>query len=113
MVDPVLKRGMFNQGPVDPGPDFAAPMGPSFGTPKKEKSTNDSLSYPTPAIDGALGLMGLDPTLITNLVDLKMLKMPIHPMQENLRKQKILLQYMMQYTSQQNKILLILSLKRI
>ena len=69
MVDPVLKRGMFNQGPVDPGPDFAAPMGPSFGTPKKEKSTNNSLSYPTPAIDGALGLMGLDPTLITNLVD--------------------------------------------
>tara|TARA_E500000305_G_C3952236_1_gene202767 strand:+ start:119 stop:271 length:153 start_codon:yes stop_codon:yes gene_type:complete len=49
MVDPVLKRGMFNQGPVDPGPDFAAPMGPSFGTPKKEKSTNNSLSYPTPA----------------------------------------------------------------
>ena len=69
MVDPVLKRGMFNQGPVDSGPDFAAPMGPSFGAPKKEKSTNTSLSYPTPAIEGALGLMGLDPTLITNLVD--------------------------------------------
>ena len=46
MVDPVLKRGMFNQGPVDSGPDFAAPMGPSFGAPKKEKSTNTSLSYP-------------------------------------------------------------------
>ena len=60
---------MFNQRPVDPGPDFAAPMGPSFGAPKKEKSTNTSLSYPTPAIEGALGLMGLDPTLITNLVD--------------------------------------------
>jgi len=74
MVDPVLKRGMFNQGPVDSGPDFAAPMGPSFGTPKKEKSTNNSLSYPTPAIDGALGLMGLDPTLITNLVDPKDIK---------------------------------------
>ena len=44
MVDPVLKRGMFNQGPVDSGPDFAAPMGPSFGAPKKEKSTNTSLS---------------------------------------------------------------------
>ena len=65
---------MFNQGPVDSGPDFAAPMGPSFGTPKKEKSTNNSLSYPTPAIDGALGLMGLDPTLITNLVDPKDIK---------------------------------------
>jgi len=74
MVDPVLKRGMFNQGPVDSGPDFAAPMGPSFVTPKKEKSTNNSLSYPTPAIDGALGLMGLDPTLITNLVDPKDIK---------------------------------------
>lgn len=69
MVDPVLKRGMFNQGPVDSGPDFAAPMGPSFGAPKKEKSTNTSLSYPTPSMDGPLGLMGLDPTLITNLVD--------------------------------------------
>ena len=74
MVDPVLKRGMFNQGPVDSGPDFAAPMGPSFGAPKKKKSTNDSLSYPTHAIDGALGLMGLDPTLITNLVDPKDVK---------------------------------------
>ena len=70
MVDPVLKRGMFQQ-QVDPGPDFAAPMGPSFGAPqnKKTSSGNTSLSYPTPAIEGALGLMGLDPTLLTNLVD--------------------------------------------